>query len=88
MIKLGYVALWRDRSLLRPGTTAHCPILTFHGDRDPITHFHQVRELAATVGEHLSLVVYPDEGHGLSQPKNIEHAIYAELTHYRAVLDN
>jgi predicted transposase YbfD/YdcC len=34
------------------------------------------------------LVVYPDEGHGLSRPKNIEHATYAELAHYRAAIDS
>jgi dipeptidyl aminopeptidase/acylaminoacyl peptidase len=33
-------------------------------------------------------VVYPDEGHGLSRPDNIEHAAYTELAHYRAALDN
>lgn len=85
---LGPVGTWRDRSLLRPGITAHCPILAFHGDRDTITPVRQVRELAAGIGERVSLVVYPDEGHGLSRPKNIEHAIYAELAHYRAALDS
>ncbi|PZS23736.1 MAG: peptidase [Pseudonocardiales bacterium] len=85
---LGPVDTWRDRSLLRPGITAHCPILAFHGDRDTITPVRQVRELVAAVGERVSLVVYPDEGHGLSRPKNIEHATYAELAHYRAALDS
>jgi dipeptidyl aminopeptidase/acylaminoacyl peptidase len=33
-------------------------------------------------------VVYPDEGHGLSRPENIEHAMHAELAHYRAALDS
>ena len=73
--------------MLRPGITAHCPILAFHGDQDTITPLRQVRELVAAVGERVSLVVYPDEGHGLSRPKNIAHATYAELAHYRAVLD-
>ncbi|MGH3817327.1 MAG: prolyl oligopeptidase family serine peptidase [Pseudonocardiaceae bacterium] len=85
---LGPISTWRDRSLLRPGTTAHCPILAFHGDRDTITPLHHVRELVATLGERVSLVVYPDEGHGLSRPNNIEHATYTELAHYRAALDN
>lgn len=85
---LGPISTWRDRSLLRPGVTAHCPILAFHGDRDTITPLRQVREFVAAVGERVSLVVYPDEGHGLSRPQNIEHATYAELTHYRAALDN
>lgn len=74
--------------MLRPGISAHCPILAFHGDRDTVTPLHQVREFVATVGDRVSLVVYPDEGHGLSWPKNIEHAAYTELAHYRAALDS
>lgn len=84
---VGQTNNWRDRSLLRPGVTTNCPILAFHGERDTVTPPHQVRKLAATLGEQISLVVYPDEGHGLSWPKNIEHAIYSELAHYRAALD-
>ena len=85
---LGPRHTWKERSLLSPGVTAHCPILAFHGDRDTITPLRQVRELVATVGERISLVVYPDEGHGLSRPKNIEHAAQAELAHYRAALNS
>jgi dipeptidyl aminopeptidase/acylaminoacyl peptidase len=84
---LGPTGTWRDRSLLRPGITAHCPILAIHGNQDTITPLHQVRELATALGEQVSLVVYPDEGHGLSRPHNIEHAIHTELAHYRAALD-
>lgn len=40
----------------------------------------------AAVISQPQLVVYPDEGHGLSRPHNIEHAIHAELAHYRAAL--
>jgi dipeptidyl aminopeptidase/acylaminoacyl peptidase len=85
---LGPISTWRDRSLLRPGITAHCPILAFHGDQDTVTPLRQVREFVASLGEQVSLVVYPDEGHGLSRPNNIQHAIYTELAHYRAALDN
>jgi dipeptidyl aminopeptidase/acylaminoacyl peptidase len=85
---LGPISTWRDRSLLRPGITAHCPILAFHGDRDTVTPLRQIREFAAAAGARVSLVVYPDEGHGLSRPENIEHAAYAELAHYRAALDS
>jgi len=85
---LGPISNWRDRSLLRPGITAHCPILAFHGVHDTVTPLRQVRELVTAVGEQISLVVYPDEGHGLSRPDNIEHAAYTELAHYRAALDN
>jgi dipeptidyl aminopeptidase/acylaminoacyl peptidase len=53
-----------------------------------VTPLEQVQEFVAMAGESASLVVYPDEGHGLSQSKNIEHAIYAELAHYRAALDS
>jgi dipeptidyl aminopeptidase/acylaminoacyl peptidase len=85
---LGPVSTWRDRSLFRPGTTAHCPILAIHGDRDTVTPLRQVRELVETLGERVSLVVYPDEGHGLNRPENIEHSEYVELAHYRAALMN
>ncbi len=85
---LGPINTWRDRSLLRTGIAAHCPILAFHGDQDTVTAVHQVREFAAALGDQVSLVVYPDEGHGLNRTKNIEHAIYSELAHYRAALDN
>ena len=85
---LGPISTWRDRSLLCPGIIAHCPILAFHGGLDTITPLRHVREFVAAVGERVSLVVYPDEGHGLSRPTNIEHAIYAELAHYRAALDS
>jgi dipeptidyl aminopeptidase/acylaminoacyl peptidase len=85
---LGPISNWRDRSLLRPGITAHCPILAFHGGQDRVTPLRQVRELVAAVGEQISLVVYPDEGHRLSRPGNIEHATYTELAHYRAALDD
>ncbi|MBV8541667.1 MAG: alpha/beta fold hydrolase [Pseudonocardiales bacterium] len=44
---LGPVDTWGDRSLLRSGTTAHCPILAFHGERDTVTPLHQVREFVA-----------------------------------------
>ncbi|MDQ2883570.1 MAG: prolyl oligopeptidase family serine peptidase [Actinomycetota bacterium] len=85
---LGPTSTWRNRSLLRPGTTAHCPILAFHGERDAVTPLRQVQQLVAMLGERVSLVVYPDEGHGLSRPKNIEHATYAELAHYRAAFNS
>ncbi|MGH3897921.1 MAG: S9 family peptidase [Pseudonocardiaceae bacterium] len=85
---LGPTSTWPDRSLLRPGITTHCPILAFHGARDTITPLRQVREFVAAVGERVSLVVYPDESHRLSQPNNIEHATYAELAHYLAALNN
>ena len=83
---LGPTGRWSDRSLLRPGITARCPILAFHGDLDTVTPLHQVREFVAMLGEQGSLAVYPDEGHGLSRPNNIQHAMYAELAHYRAAL--
>jgi dipeptidyl aminopeptidase/acylaminoacyl peptidase len=83
---LGPTNTWQDRSLLRPGITVHCPILAFHGEQDTVTPLRQVRELVAMLGKQISLVVYPDEGHGLSRPKNIEHATYAELAHYRTAL--
>ena len=85
----GYGRAYRNalrRSLLRPGITAHCPVLAFHGSQDTITPLHQVRDLVAALGRRASLVTYPDEGHGLSRPGNIEHAIFAELAHYRAAL--
>jgi dipeptidyl aminopeptidase/acylaminoacyl peptidase len=85
---LGPIDTWRERSLLHPGITAHCPILAFHGDQDTVTPLRQVREFAAALGEQVSLVVYPDEGHGLNRPKNIEHATYAELAHYRTALNS
>ncbi len=85
---MGPTGTWRDRSLLRPGITAHCPILAFHGDLDMVAPLRQVREFVAALSEQVSLVVYPDEGHGLSRPENIQHATYAELAHYRAALDN
>lgn len=85
---LGPRHTWRDRSLLSSGVTAHCPILAFHGQQDTITPLHQIREFAATAGKRVSLVVYPNEGHGLSRPTNIEHAAQAELAHYRAALNN
>lgn len=85
---LGPVNNWQERSLLRPGITARCPILALHGERDTVTPPDQVRELAATLGEQISLVVYPDESHGLRRPKNIEHAAYTELAHYRTAIDS
>lgn len=84
---LGPVSTWWDRSLLRPGITAHCPILSFHGHRDKVTPLRQVQEFVASVGERASLIVYPDESHGLSRPENIKHAIYTELAHFRTALD-
>ncbi|MGH3936776.1 MAG: S9 family peptidase [Pseudonocardiaceae bacterium] len=84
---LGPANTRRDRSLLRTGITAHCPILAFHGNQDTVTPLRQVQECVATLGVRVSLVVYPDEGHGLSRPKNIEHATYTELAHYRAALN-
>jgi len=83
---LGPSSTWPDRSLLRPGITAHCPILAFHGDQDTITPVRQVQEFVTALGDRASLVAFPNEGHGLSRPGNIEHAIYAELAHYRAAL--
>jgi dipeptidyl aminopeptidase/acylaminoacyl peptidase len=84
---LGPAHTWKNRSLLRSGVTAHCPILAFHGNQDTVTPLHQVREFAAAIGERVSLVVYPDEGHGLNRPNNIAHATHAELAHYHAALE-
>lgn len=85
---LGPISTWRDRSLLHPGTIAHCPILAFHGAQDTITPLHHLQKFTATIGTRASLVVYPNERHGLSQPNNIEHAFHAELAHYRAALNS
>lgn len=85
---LGRMSTWRERSLLRLGTTTYCPVLAFHGDHDTITPLHQVQEFATLLGEQVSLVTYPDEGHGLSRRDNVKHAIHAELAHYRAALNS
>lgn len=85
---LGPPETWRDRSLLCPGTTAHCPILALHGGQDRVTPLGQVQQFVATAGESVSLVVYPDEGHGLSQSNNVKTAMQAELDHYRAALNS
>jgi dipeptidyl aminopeptidase/acylaminoacyl peptidase len=85
---LGPPETWHDRSLLRPGITAHCPILALHGGQDRVTPLGQVQQFVATAGESVSLIVYPDEGHGLSQPNNVKNAMQAELDHYRAALNS
>jgi dipeptidyl aminopeptidase/acylaminoacyl peptidase len=85
---LGPPETWHDRSLLRPGTTAHCPILVLHGGQDRVTPLGQVQQFVAAAGESVSLVVYPDEGHGLSQPNNVKNALQAELDHYLTALNS
>jgi dipeptidyl aminopeptidase/acylaminoacyl peptidase len=85
---LGPPETWRDRSLLRPGTTARCPVLAIHGGQDRVTPLGQVQQFVATAGESVSLVVYPDEGHGLSQPNNVKNAMQAELDHYLTALNS
>ncbi|HSV65229.1 MAG TPA: prolyl oligopeptidase family serine peptidase [Mycobacteriales bacterium] len=83
---LGPAEVWQERSVLRPGVKAHCPILALHGEQDTITPPSQAHALATALGDQVSLVVYPHEGHGLSHPENINHAAHTELAHYRAAL--
>jgi dipeptidyl aminopeptidase/acylaminoacyl peptidase len=77
---------WADRSVLRPGVQARCPILAIHGGKDTVTPLSQAHALAESLGDQVSLVVYPDEGHGLRRPDNLARALTTELAHFRAAL--
>jgi len=56
------------------------PLLMIHGGKDTVTSINDVREFAAQHTQ-ATLVVYPDEAHGLRCPKNITHALHTELAH-------
>ena len=51
-----------------------------HGEKDTVTPINDVREFAAQHPQ-ATLIVYPDEAHGLRHPKNIIQALHTELAH-------
>jgi dipeptidyl aminopeptidase/acylaminoacyl peptidase len=67
-----------------PGITI--PVLLIHGGRDPVSPVRQVQQLADELGDLATLIVFPDEGHGLRHPEHIQRALHAELAHFRQML--
>jgi dipeptidyl aminopeptidase/acylaminoacyl peptidase len=68
-----------------PGITI--PVLLIHGGRDTVTPVRHVQQLADELGDLATLIVFPDEGHGLRHPDHIQRALHAELAHFRQTLE-
>lgn len=60
-------------------TDIHRPLLLTHGVRDKVAPIRQIHGTAQHFDEYTTLKTYPDEGHIINQPKNIESAIEDEL---------
>jgi dipeptidyl aminopeptidase/acylaminoacyl peptidase len=62
------------------------PVLLVHGARDTVSPAEQARQLADELGDLATLIIFPDEGHGLSYPDHIERTLNAELAHFQQML--
>jgi dipeptidyl aminopeptidase/acylaminoacyl peptidase len=62
------------------------PVLLVHGGRDVVSPVQRAHQLADELGNLATLIVFPDEGHGLSHPDHIERVLNAELAHFRQML--
>ena len=62
-----------DRSPLTHASAIRRPLLLVHGANDPRVDLSESQRMAATLdaaGVPATLVVFPDEGHGLARPEN------------------
>ncbi|NNM83969.1 S9 family peptidase [Candidatus Parcubacteria bacterium] len=74
-----YGSLENDRELLEKISPIHsiekieAPLLVIHGANDPRVPFSEAEQVVARleeVGRHVELLVYPDEGHGITKLRN------------------
>jgi dipeptidyl aminopeptidase/acylaminoacyl peptidase len=77
-----------DRSAIRTIKQAHTPTFIYVGERDievPPTQSTEYWHALKAMNVPTSLVIYPDEGHGIRDPKNIvdlQHRTVAWFDHY------
>ena len=63
------------------------PVLLVHGGRDAVSPVQQAQQFADELGDLATLIIFPDEGHGLRHPDHIQRALHAELAHFRQMLE-
>lgn len=77
--EMEYGSLARDRKILRRASPIHrvsrirCPLMLMHGDRDPrvpVTEAEQLYKALLSQGRPVTLLRYPDEGHGITKYAN------------------
>lgn len=73
-------------SMFHDAQTITVPVLLVHGGRDVVSPAQQARQLADELGDLATLIIFPDEGHGLSHPNNVERALNAELAYFQQML--
>ncbi|MGH3568361.1 MAG: S9 family peptidase [Pseudonocardia sp.] len=76
----------QQRSVLHHVPAITAPVLIIHGEQDAVTPVAQARRLASALGARAILITFPDEAHGLRHPDHANHALHAELGHYRRAL--
>jgi dipeptidyl aminopeptidase/acylaminoacyl peptidase len=53
---------------------------------DVVSSAQQARRLADELGDLATLIIFPDEGHGLSHRDHVKRALNAELAHFQQML--
>lgn len=81
------LAIYKQKSPVTHGKDIVVPLLILQGDVDKVVPKQQADEMVKTiVNAHVEYEVYPDEGHGWRQEKNIKAALLREIDFYESVL--
>jgi dipeptidyl aminopeptidase/acylaminoacyl peptidase len=84
-------ALWESRSPLNAVANIHAPLIIFQGDKDPIVPPNQSEMIYAALkqrGIPTEFHLYPGEGHGFKQSKNLISSITREAEFYLEAFAN
>ena len=77
---------YKERSPLFHISHIECPILLFHGKKDPVVPFAQSQEIYEKLkskGKVVSMTLFADEGHGFRSKQNLQKAYEKELAFFQ-----
>lgn len=80
--------IWAERSPITNLDRINAPLLLLQGTADPIVPAKQTEQIYHDLvadGKQVAMVLFEGEGHGFSQPENIELAWRTELAFYAEV---
>lgn len=82
-------ALYTQRSPIHFAKNIQCPIILFHGEKDPVVHVSQSLKMADAIqqtGTHCEVYTFAEEGHGFKKSENIIFYLEKELSFFQKYL--
>lgn len=81
--------LYKQRSPIYFANQVRCPIIFFHGEKDPVVHVSQSLKMAQAIkqtGMHCEVYTFAEEGHGFKKSENMISHLEKELSFFQKFL--